>query len=217
MKNFPQVLIVDDSEDDTRLLVGELCRNGYEPYHERVDCAEAMDCALKAKKWDVVLSECVLLNFSGISALRILRENGLDLPFILVSRKIDEEAAVQLMRAGACDYFAKESLKRLVPAIERELQKAEGHQRREKAEDLLRKSEERLRLITGTIDEVFWIFDVEIERMLYISPGYERVWGYSRLSLYKEPQSFIEAVHPEDRDQMLFNLKLQKTGKPYDH
>jgi PAS domain S-box-containing protein len=217
MDKYPQVLIVDDSEDDTQLLLGELRKRGYEPHHERVDSALSMESALAGKKWDIVLSDCVLLNFSGISALEILKENGLDMPFILVSRKIDEETAVQHMRAGARDFFEKGNLWRLVPAIERELQNADERNRRKKAEELLRKSEERFRLITGTIDEVFWIVDVGIERMHYISPGYERVWGYSRLSLYKDPHSFIDAVHPEDRDRMLFNLKLQKKGQPYDH
>lgn len=217
MDKYPHVLIIDDSEDDTRLLLGELCNNGYEPHHERVDSAESMNRALAGNRWDIVISDCVLFNFSGISALEIMKDKCLDLPFILVSRKIDEETAVQLMRAGAHDYFEKTSLKRLVPAIERELLKAEERHQRKKAEELLKKSEERFRLITETIDEVFWIVDVEIERMLYVSPGYERVWGHSRSSLYKDPQSFLDAVHPEDRDLMLFNLKLQKIGQPYDH
>src|SRR5208337_4501062 len=148
MDKYPQVLIIDDSEDDTRLLLEELCKNGYEPHHERVDSAESMKRALAEKKWDIVLSDCVMFNFSGTSALEILKENDLDLPFILVSRKIDEETAVQLMRVGAHDYFEKGSLKRLVPAIERELHKAEERHRGKKAEELLRKSEERFRLIT---------------------------------------------------------------------
>ena len=217
MDNYPRVLIVDDSEDDTRHLLEELCNNGYEPHTERVDSAESMKRALSEKKWDIVLSDCVLFNFSGLSALELLKEKGLDLPFILVSRKIDEETAVQLMRAGAHDYFEKGSLKRLVPAIERELHKAEERHRGKKAGELLRKSEERFRLITETIDEVFWILDNKIERLLYISPGYERVWGYPRSDLYSNPQSFINAVHPDDRNLMLFSLKLMKVGKVYDH
>ncbi len=217
MDKHTRILIVNDSEDDTRLLLGELCKHGYEPFHERVDSVESMKHALAEKKWDIVLSDCVMFNFSGISALEILKQNGIDLPFILVSRKIDEETAVQLMRAGAHDYFEKGSLKRLVPAIERELQKAEERLQRKKAEELLRKSEERFRLITETIDEVFWISDILSDRILYISPGYERIWGYPRMSLNKDPQSFIDAVHPEDRERMIFNLKLQKIGEPYDH
>jgi PAS domain S-box-containing protein len=217
LNKYPQVLIVDDSEDDTQLLLGELCKNGYEPYHVRVDTAEAMKIAIEEHEWDIVLSSCIMLEFSGLAALEILKETGLDLPFILVSRKIDEETAVQLMRAGAHDYFEKGSLKRLVPALERELQKAEDRQQRKNAENLLRKSEERFRLITETIEEVFWIVDSEIERMLYISPGFERIWGYPRKSLYANPLSFIDAVHPDDRHQMFSTLKLQKIGQPYDH
>jgi PAS domain S-box-containing protein len=217
VNKYLQVLIVDGSEEDARLLLGELCKNGYEPYHVRVDTAEAMKIAVEEHEWDIVLSECVMPEFSGIAALEILKEKGIDVPFILVSRKIDEETAVQLMREGAHDYFEKGSLKRLVPAIERELQKAEERHQRKKAEKLLRKSEERFRLITETIDEVFWIVDSEIERMLYISPGYERVWGYPRENLYANPLSFIDAVHLDDRHQMFSTLKLQKIGQPYDH
>jgi two-component system, sensor histidine kinase and response regulator len=88
---------------------------------------------------------------------------------------------------------------------------------RKQAEDVLRESEERFRLITETIAEVFWMADVKIQRMFYISPSYERVWGRSRESLYKDPQSFLDAVHGEDRERVISNLELQNTWQPFDH
>jgi PAS domain S-box-containing protein len=88
---------------------------------------------------------------------------------------------------------------------------------RGQAEESLRQSEQRLRLIAETIAEVFWIADVEITRMLYISPGYERVWGRSCESLYETPRSFLGAVHQEDRDRVLTALELKKTGRPIEY
>lgn len=89
--------------------------------------------------------------------------------------------------------------------------------KRKRAEEALRESEERFKLIAESITEVFWMADVPIEKMLYISPGYECIWKRTRKSLYQNPRSFIDAIHPEDREQVLANLEVQKDGKPFDH
>ena len=88
---------------------------------------------------------------------------------------------------------------------------------RKQAELALRESEERFRLITETIDEAFWMGDVEIGKIFYISPSYERIWGRSRESLYKNPRSFLYAIHGEDRERVLATLEIEKTGLPFDH
>ncbi len=88
------------------------------------------------------------------------------------------------------------------------------------AETALRDSEGRFRLIAETITEVFWIAgaDVGLSRITYISPGHrERVWGRSCASLYARPRSFVEAVHPDDQERVLFTLRVQTTGEPFDH
>ena len=85
------------------------------------------------------------------------------------------------------------------------------------AEDALRRSEERFRLIEGNIDEVFWITDANLSKVIYISPTYERVWGRTRKSLQENPGSFIDAVHPEDQEQVRSYLEIQKNGNPYHH
>lgn len=75
----------------------------------------------------------------------------------------------------------------------------------------------RLTDITETINEVFWIADADVNRMMYISPGYERVWGRSCASLYEDPRSFIEAIHPDDRQRVADDLLAQRSGLPLDH
>jgi len=121
-----RVLIVEDSEADALLLVRELKRGGYEPTYERVDTASATKAALERQSWDLVIGDHSMPGFSGTAALALLRERGLDVPFICVSGTISEEQAVATMKAGASDYVAKGQLTRLVPAIERELREARG-------------------------------------------------------------------------------------------
>ena len=121
-----RVLLVEDSEDDARLLARELWRAGYDLTHERVDTADSLRAALDSHPWDLVIGDYSMPQFNGTEALAILRERGLDVPFICVSGTITEELAVAAMKAGASDYVTKGHLKRLIPAIERELRDAKA-------------------------------------------------------------------------------------------
>jgi PAS domain S-box-containing protein len=78
-------------------------------------------------------------------------------------------------------------------------------------------AEERLRLITETISEVVWVAKFDVSRVIYVSPAYERLWGRSCQSLYENPRSFIEAIHPDDRARVLRNLEAENEGGPFDH
>lgn len=127
-----RVLIVEDSGDDIAIVIREL-RKSYDPIFESVDTAEAMKQALQDKRWDLVISDHVLPCFDGPAALQVLQESGLDLPFILVSGKIGEETAVEMMRAGAHDCIMKNKLVRLTPAVERELREVEIRKERKRA------------------------------------------------------------------------------------
>lgn len=95
-----RVLIVEDVEDDAVLLLLELKRGGYEPVSERVDTPQAMSAAL-AQPWDIILSDYSMPHFSATAALELLQQSGRDIPFVIVSGSIGEEAAVNAMRAGA--------------------------------------------------------------------------------------------------------------------
>ncbi|MSQ07015.1 MAG: response regulator [Dehalococcoidia bacterium] len=124
-----RVLMVEDSEDDSLLLLRELKRGDYAPEAQGVDTAEAMRAALKDQAWDLVVSDYRLPGFNAPAALKLVQETGRDLPFIIVSGVVSEEDAVAAMKAGAHDYLTKGKLARLVPIIARELREAE--QRRE--------------------------------------------------------------------------------------
>lgn len=138
------ILIVENSESDALLTVQELKRNGYDPTYERVDTMEKMVAAISRKRWDIVIADYPMPQFSGLAAIRLIREAGLDLPVIIVSGAIGEETAVSAMKAGASDYVMKDNLARLGAAIQRELRDASDRRERRKAEAALRRTEEEL-------------------------------------------------------------------------
>jgi len=109
-----------------------------------------MRAALTARQWDAVVSDYRMPHFSGLDALRVLRETDLDLPFILVSGVAGEEECVEAMRLGAHDYLMKNNLARLAEAVTRELRDAEVRRERRKAEVALRETVSRLQ---STLDE----------------------------------------------------------------
>ena len=76
----------------------------------------------------------------------------------------------------------------------------------------LRESETRFRQMAENIGEVVWMSDLTKEEMVYISPAYERIWGRSCASLYAQPQSFVEAMHPEDQERIIRAFAKQPQG-----
>ena len=129
-----RVLIVEDSEDDTALVVRELRRGGYDVTFERVDSPQALDAAVGKREWDIVICDYSMPHFSGTDALRLLREKGSEVPFIFLSGTIGEETAVAALKQGAQDYLMKDNMKRLIPAIQRELREKEERQQRKDLE-----------------------------------------------------------------------------------
>ena len=141
-----QVLIIEDSETDAMLLEIELRRAGYQPVCHRVETSKATTAALDRQSWDLVVADYRLPGFSGLEALGLVKEKGLDLPFIIVSGHITDDAAVAAMKAGAHDYVMKENLTRLGPAVQRELREVEVRRHRRQAEEALRRAHDELEL-----------------------------------------------------------------------
>jgi putative two-component system response regulator len=141
-----RVLVVEDSEHDTELLMRELRRGGFDPVHQRVQTAADMRSALDRESWDLVISDHSVPQFNSTAALALLRGTGRDIPFIIVSGTIGEEAAVEAMRAGANDYIVKGRLARLDPAIRREITEAHHRRARREAEQALQERDRRAAL-----------------------------------------------------------------------
>lgn len=354
MKKPLHVLVLEDNPIDAEMIIRELCRSGFEPEWKRVETEVDFMTALGTPP-DLILSDCSMPHFDGLRAALLLRERGLDIPFILVSGTIGEDAAVEAMLHGATDYLLKDRIARLGPAVERALgakrlrdeqRQAEEEKRkrdeqfrqsaetqaailsaipahialidpagliiavndslrgfdtanllpgpdsrvggnylaacdqnygansergraaaagirqvlhgetreftleyschsldqqrwfrliaaplregasagavlmqlditRQKcAEKALRESEERFSELAEKIDDVFYITDPDRKLMLYASPAYEKIWGRSCQSLYDQPQSWLEAIAPEDREKVLHSATARHAECP---
>ena len=205
------VLIVEDSEDDTLLLIRELRSGGYEPTFERVDTPEAMNAALE-QTWDIVIADYAMPHFSAPSALDMLKEKGLDLPFIIVSGAIGEETAVSMMKAGAHDYIMKGNVARLIPAIEREMRDAKVRQERKQAEEALRESEEKYRTILESIEEGYYEVDLA-GSFTFFNDSLCRIIGYPK----EETRGMNYREYTDEKNaKRLFETfnKVYTTGEP---
>jgi two-component system, NarL family, sensor histidine kinase UhpB len=161
-----QVLLIEDSKIDAELILRELRRAGFKVNWEQVDTAANLLRTLKRQHWDIVLSDYNMPTFNGLEALDIIRTNGFDMPFILISGAIGEEVAVKAIKAGVNDYLLKDRLARLSHAVIRELRELEGQRARKNAEEALRRSESLNRNIVEHLPQRIFVKD---RNSVYIS------------------------------------------------
>lgn len=193
-----RVLMVEDSEDDAAIIVRHLKRAGYKVAARRVETETDMSLALDQENWDLIISDYRMPAFSTPAALALMQSKGLDLPFIMVSGTIGEDRAVSVMKAGAHDYIMKNNLARLVPAVERELKEAEERQRRKRAEQALRESDERLNLALKSAEVGTWAWDITSDRLVWDDYLYP-LYGLTKDRKIHRHSEFIALIHPQDR------------------
>ena len=339
-----KLLIIEDSANDAELFAAELRSAGFEPKWKRVETEAGYRASLEELP-DLIISDYRMPHFSGLRAVDLLHERGLDIPFILVSGAEGEEQAVEAMKHGVTDYLLKDRIGRLGNAVERALEQkrlrdergrmqqqlafqamalsqllehspaviyalrvegasvvptlvsenitrllgftvtetlryewwvgqlhpedrdkaiagvsetlAHGASRteyrlrhkngdyrwvddnrrvvygpsnqpakitglwtditeRKQGEQALRESVEKFHQLAENINEVFWITDSVRNQMLYISPAYERIWGRTCDSLYQSPQSWLEAIHSDDRQRILEAAMAKQQLGEYD-
>lgn len=175
------ILIVEDSEDDLLLVLRSLKQGGLNVASERVETAVAMTDALNRQAWDVIICDYNLPNFGAPAALALLKTTGLDIPFIVVSGFIGEEAAVEMMKNGAHDFIKKDNLSRLVPAINRELKDAGGRKARRIAEEALKKAKEFNETVINCIGNDISIIDPYTYQIVAANKAFLEKSGFVRM------------------------------------
>jgi len=206
-----RALLVEDSEDDALLLIRTLKKSGYEPVVERVQTSEDMTQALLNHPWDIILCDFHLPGFSGIEAIALLKKMNLDIPLIVVSGAISEEAALICIHYGACDYIMKNNLTKLGMAVARELEKKEMRVRQKNDEEALRQSEEKFKTIANyTVDWESW-FGPD-GKCLWVNPGVERITGYSAEEVLAMTAPISVMIAEDDRDSFSRKFRNALTG-----
>jgi len=199
-----RVLLVESRADDATLIERELERGGYAVTSRRVETREAMRQALDDEAWDLIVADSMLPEFSGPAALALVQEKELDVPFIVVSGGVGEEAAVEIMRAGAQDFVTRDHLQRLVPVVQREQREAEVRRERRRADQALRESEERYRVLVESSPEPIAVHSGGV--LVYANPAAARLMGAA------EPAALLgipvlDFVHPDDRPLVLERIR----------
>src|SRR5438105_9774312 len=173
------ILILEDHASDAELMLHELRRAGFEPYWQRVE-TEPDYLAYLHEGIDVIFADYALPQFDALRALRLLTERGLDIPFIIVSGTIREEAAVECIRQGAADYLLKDRLARLGQAVSHPLAEKRLRNEKRRAEAALRDSEVSFRLLFANNPHPMWVYDVTTLAFLEVNTTAMARYGYSR-------------------------------------
>ena len=198
--NDLRVLIVEDSKTDLLLLLDELERGGYGVDYAHVETLEDLRRALE-QEWQLVISDYSLPTMDAHDVLRELTSRNIDTPCIVMSGTVSEEAAVDLLRAGARDFVVKERAFRLLPAIKRELAEAAQRRRQREAERALNETRERMRFALESVGIGTWEADLRTGAMHW-SEVMERLHGLQPGSFDGTFEGFIAAIHPDDRDEV---------------
>lgn len=209
-----RILNIEDSEDDSVLVLHEFVKNKIDVFSKRVCTEETLYSVLHKNHWDIVLCDYVMPGFSGLVALDIVKKFNPNLPLIMVSGTIGEDVAVEAMRLGANDYLMKGNLKRLVPAVLRELRDSEDRIERKRVELALSESQKHIAIIANTIDDIIYSIDVQTEEFEYLSPVFERKLGYSLNDINQMGgrSSFLDRVIPDANFSKQNSLK-NEVGK----
>ena len=187
-----RILHLEDDPRDAELVAATL-RSGDVPCEvRRVETREAYESALRDAEIDLVLSDFSLPGYDGASALAFARSLRPEIPFILVSGTIGEDAAIESLLAGATDYVMKHRLSRLVPAVLRALREAEDRRARRQAERQVRASELTYRRLFESSKDGLLILEGPTGRILDANPFLLRLLGYARGEMVERTVSELE-------------------------
>jgi PAS domain S-box-containing protein len=209
-----RILVVDDDPTVTRLLEAA-------GYDTRV-AATGQDCLNRLQETlpDLILLDVALPDMDGLEICRRIKANpNLADTFVVLlsSNKIDSDQQAEGLEAGADGYIARPvGNQELLARVQALLRLREAEVQVRLTDEALRQSEKKFRALAETIQDVFWIATPEINKTIYVSPAYENLWGRSCESLYESPRSFIDAIHPEDRDRVVDVLNQHRgQGTPW--
>jgi CheY-like chemotaxis protein len=201
MPKVTRILIAEDMPSDYELACRAIRQAIPASEFRRVETSETFLAEMAAFEPDLVISDYRMPRFDGLTALRLALERAPHTPVVILTGAINEDTAVECMKAGAADYVIKEHLKRLGQAVVRVLEEREERLRRREAEAALNESNERLQQLAANIDSVLFVSDLVDggPRLSYLSPACERIFGVGRTELARDPMCWMDNIAAADR------------------
>ncbi|HEY7859971.1 MAG TPA: response regulator [Gemmatimonadaceae bacterium] len=197
-----RLLHLEDNAKDAELIHDRLEVAGLTSVITRVSNRKGFETALNDATYHVILCDFNLPDYDGISALSAARASQPDVPVIVISGSLGEEEAVKCLHLGATDYLLKQRLERLPNAVRRAIIAADEQRKRRRAEAELRASEERFRLLAQHSRDGFWFVGLKPERVLYVSPAVELIWGRTAEEFYQDAAVWWNGIDPADQPRV---------------
>jgi len=212
MKPVLRILHLEDDSTDVDLVRETLAAGGIASDATRVDTQAGFVAAIASGSFDLIFADYTLPSFDGMSALAIVQQRLLNVPFIFVTGTLGEEPAIEALKLGATDYVFKTRLSRLVPSVQRALREAEERNELKRSEDALRASEEQLRTIIDCLEGFVWSANADGE----VDFLNQKWCDYSGLSLRDSVgQGWRCTVYSEDADALAsYWGSLLHSGQP---
>ncbi len=180
MNTSLRILNLEDNASDAELNEAMISARWSECDFRRVDTRKDFVAALEGEKFDLILSDYTMPGFSGLDALAFAHEWRPRIPFLFVSGTIGEDAAIEALKNGATDYVLKHRLMRLIPAVDRALREAADRVERDRAEEAMRQSELKYRVLFESLGDAAFLVDEETGCVLDVNPRAGEILGYER-------------------------------------
>ena len=213
MRSRLRILHLEDDPRDSEIVESLLVDEGIDCDMIRVSNRDQFRSAIEREQFDIILADYALPSFDGMSALAIALSQRPTVPFILLSGTAGEEVAAESVKSGATDYVLKDRPSRLVPSIRRALREAEERRERQRAEQSLRESEERLRTVIQHMPVLMVAFDQQGNIVAW-NQECENVTGYKADEMVGK-QTAMGRLYPHAAQRMAMMAEWRWPPRDY--
>jgi PAS domain S-box-containing protein len=208
MKDLLQILHLEDLPDDADLVARELRKGGLNFNLRMVKSRQEFEHALQQYDVDIILSDHSLPSFNSFDALKIVKERGLKVPFILITSATSEEIAVAVLQAGAWDYVLKDRMQRLPTAVVNAIEKHEFEAERQRYLEELVAYNNRYEAVSKATNDAIWDWDVVNDRVVW-NHGIQTIFGYGfEQQQVLSQRAWAGKIHPEDSERIATEIRM---------
>jgi PAS domain S-box-containing protein len=208
MKDLLRILHLEDMPDDADLVCRELRKGGLQFDLRIARSRQEFELALKDFEADIILSDHSLPAFNSFEALKIVKENELKIPFILITSATSEEIAVAVLQAGAWDYVLKDRMQRLPTAVVNAIEKHEFEIERQRYLEELVAYNNRYEAVSKATNDAIWDWDVANDDVVW-NHGIQTIFGYTADQQKNlNQQAWASKIHPDDAERVATEIRM---------